>query len=170
MSLIQLWIAVAILFVALLFADQPVDRPDCAPGGADGCVAERIVVLPDPATAANGWVPIETNGIYGVIVPGFDADEFDPGADTYWTPTPADVVAAEAALLADQGSLDHFRQYFGTVENGENKILINGFCDPSDRNWYQGSVFVLDGGDCYFHAIYDVGTDSIENFYYNGAG
>ena len=168
MSFIQFWIAVAIL-VALLFGNQQVDRPDCAPGAdSDGCVVERAVELPDPATAANGWVPIETNGVYGVIVPGFDADEFDPRADTYWTPTPADVELAEAALFLDQGSLDHFRQYFGTVEDGENKILIYGFCDAMGSNWYQETIMVLDGGDCYFHAIYDVQSDTIENFYFSG--
>jgi hypothetical protein len=166
MSFIQFWIAVAIL-ITVLFATQPVDKPDCAPEG-DGCRVERVVALPDPDTAAKGWVPVETNGVYGVIVPDSDADEFAAQADDYWTPTPADIELAEAALFEDQGGIDRFRQYYGTVEDGKQKILINGFCDAFDRNWYQESVFVLDGGDCYFHATYDVETDTIEGFYFNG--
>ena len=167
MSFIQFWIAVAILITLLISTQEPVDVLDCA-DDSDGCRVERAVELPDPDTAANGWVPVETSGVYGVIVPGFDADEYDPGADTYWTPRPVDIELAEAALFLDQGGIDRFRQYYGTVENGKQKILINGFCDAGGKNWYQESIFVLDGGHCYFHAIYDVDSDTIEDFYFNG--
>ena len=166
MSFIQFWIAVAIL-ITVLFSTQPVAKSDCA-SESEGCRVERLVALPNPDTAANGWIPVETNGVYVVIVPDFDADEFDPQADDYWTPTPADIELAEAALFLDQGGIDHFRQYYGTIEDGNYKILINGFCEAGDTDWYQESVFVLDGGDCYFHAIYDVESDSIEDFYFNG--
>ena len=122
--------------------------------------------VPEPA---DGWAPVSFDEFEGVIVPAEDVD--DTGwftMDEAWTPTEEDVIAAEAAIEEDQGQLGHMRQYIGVVEDGEHKIVVNGFCDAWGQNWQAELVFVMDGGDCYFTAIYNVDTDELENFMFNG--
>lgn len=122
--------------------------------------------VPEPA---DGWLPVSFEGFEGVIVPA-EAVEGDPWfqSDEAWTPTEADVVAAEAAIEAEQGPLDHMRQYVGITEDGQRKVFVNGFCDAWDTNWQAELVFVMDGGDCYFTAIYNVETSELESFMFNG--
>ena len=122
--------------------------------------------VPEPA---DGWLPVSFEGFEGVIVPA-EAVEGDLWfqSEEAWTPTEADVVAAEAAIEDDQGPLDHMRQYVGITEGGERKVVVNGFCDAFGQNWQAELVFVMDGGDCYFTATYNVDTAELENFMFNG--
>ena len=35
-------------------------------------------------------------------------------------------------------------------EHGKKEVWINGFCEDSGRNWREGVIWVLDGGNCFF--------------------
>lgn len=121
-----------------------------------------------------GWERVSVDGIEGVIVPAHDAGSLvsrtypDLAGDDYWTPTLADVEAAEAAIAAEQGDLTHRRQYAGYAENGERKVYVNGFCEGFDSKWTIQPVRVEDGGECYFTAVYNVDRDELEMFRFNG--
>jgi hypothetical protein len=115
---------------------------------------------------ADGWTLVNVNGVDGVIVAPEDAIGLGL-AEPFWAPSVTDVFAAEAAIADSEGELDHYRQYIGFTENGDQKILVNGFCNP-DASWTSQVVFVMDGGDCYFTGIYNVDTDELESFTFNG--
>lgn len=166
------WILVALL---ALFAFWQAEQPDCSTfPEADGCAASS------PATvdiiSDSGWETVTVGGSQGVIIPARDAGALVHGTkpeipdEDYWTPTVADVEAAESALLADQGALDHTRQYAGFVENGDRKVFVNGFCDTFSADWTREPVRVDDGGDCFFTAIYNVDRAELEMFRFNGEG
>jgi hypothetical protein len=122
--------------------------------------------VPEPA---DGWIPVSFDGFEGVIVPAEDAGEDGWfSSDEAWTPTEEDVVAAEEAIEAEQGPLDHMRQYIGVTQDGERKIFVNGFCDAWETNWQAELIFVNDGGDCFFGATYNVETGELESFTFNG--
>jgi hypothetical protein len=109
--------------------------------------------------------------VNGVIVAPDAVDEFGLWFGTSletWEPATADVQAAEDALLEEQGALAQFRQYAGFVEDGDRKVLINGFCDAFETNWYRQVVIVMDGGDCFFQAVFNVDTGELERFSFNG--
>jgi hypothetical protein len=170
MSILLSWFGIIVLGFFLVFS-LATSRAgtDCLSRDLDGCgdvIDEHGI--PDPDSAAFGWTPVTVNGIPGVIAPASAAGDFLATADGYWTPDLTDVEAAEAALFADQGELAHFRQYAGIEQDGQRKILINGFCDSMNLNWYRSPMIVMDGGDCFFNAEYDVETDEIESFYFNG--
>ena len=96
-----------------------------------------------------------------------------------WTSTDDDVLQLEAGL-ADyleqnaqpehtriwQELADYKRQYVGIVQDGQAKIYANFFCegDNSDTTL----VIVLDGGDCYFHVLYNVEEEQFSYLSVNG--
>jgi hypothetical protein len=144
--------------------------------GASGFSSEPVVVTvpePDPTAVtmepAPGWEPVTIADIQGVIIPAAAEIDFYSGFDEFWTPTLEDVTAAEAAILEDQGALDHDRQYSGVIDDdGDRLVLVNGFCDTMGTNWMAEPVFVLDGGDCFFAASFNVDTGDLERFWFNG--
>jgi len=113
------------------------------------------------------WQPVDANGVAGVIVGVDDGNAFT-SAEEYWYPGDEDVAAAEQAIAARQGPLEHMRQYVGYIEDGDRKILVNGFCDAFDSDWLHEPVLVLDGGECFFTAVYNVTTGELESFSFNG--
>lgn len=122
--------------------------------------------VPDPA---DGWLPVSFEGFEGVIVPAEAVEDdgwFD--SDEAWTPTDEDVIAAEDAIASEQGQLDHMRQYIGITYGGERKVFVNGFCDAFGQNWRAEIVVVMDGGECFFGATYNVETGELESFMFNG--
>jgi hypothetical protein len=112
------------------------------------------------------WELVEVDGVQGVIVAPSDVAGFGL-PEPYWSPTATDVVEVEKAISESQGELEHYRQYAGFTEDGERKILVNGFCN-AESDWTSEIVFVLDGGECYFTAIYNVETAELESFMFNG--
>lgn len=128
----------------------------------------------DDGISGIGWEVVSVDGIEGVIVPEWDADRLisrtypDLAGDVYWTPTVADIEAAETAIAAEQGALTHRRQYAGFTENGARNVYVNGFCEGFDSKWTTQPVRVEDGGACYFTAIYSVDGDKLEMFRFNG--
>ncbi len=129
-------------------------------------VSPSVEVIEVTEAPAPGWTLVELDGFEGVIV----APEAAAGLgldEPYWAPTVSDVTDAEAAIAEAEGELDHTRQYAGFTQDGERKIFINGFC-TDEPNWTQDIIFVLDGGECFFTAIYNVDTAELESFAFNG--
>ena len=170
------------IFVALVgaFVFWQAEQVDCStsPGGTDACPARRVVVS-TPVLVQNEsreWEEIAVGEISGVIVPERAAGsllssrfpELESG--DFWTPTLMDVKAVESVIAAEQGQLDHMRQYAGFIENGERKVLVNGFCDALGIDWRSAPVLVDDGGECFFTAIYNVDQVTLETFRFNGEG
>ncbi len=168
------------MVVLFFFAVRLENDPDCSnsPGGTEECPARRPARTVAAPTAAvypdGGWEEVTVGEIRGVILPMRAAGSLVHGArpeipeEDYWTPVLADVELAEAAIAGDQGALEHMRQYAGFIENGERKILVNGFCDAFGVDWMSEPVRVDDGGDCFFTAIYNVDRDDLEMFRFNG--
>ncbi len=153
-------IALIMLILAFLGFGFFTVEPDMAVSTVE--VVTEVVEAP-----ASGWTLVDVEGIQGVIVPADAAAGFGLG-ESYWTPTVTDVAKTEAAIAENQGSLlSHTRQYAGIVEDGERKILVNGFCSD-EPNWMSQPIVVLDGGECYFTAIYNVDTSELEQFTFNG--
>lgn len=115
---------------------------------------------------AESWVVVTTDGIEGVIVPPDQAAGLWVTAP-YWQPDVASITRAEEAIEAEQGELSHYRQYVGYTVDGQRMIFINGFCE-SPGDWRSQPVFVLDGGDCYFGATFNVETGELTSFSFNG--
>ena len=111
-------------------------------------------------------MPVTVDGIDVVIVAEDDGNLLGE-AESYWTPAYADVPAAEEAIAAEQGTLEHKRQYVGFGEGGERKILFNGFCDAFGLDWHAGPALVEDGGRCTFEAECNVDTGELERFRFN---
>jgi hypothetical protein len=122
---------------------------------------------------------------YGVILPvKVAAESFGNQGDeaSYWLPTVEDVAKAEALLphyLATSETedahdlppqLDRYgRQYFGILEKGRRVLVINAFCTRLDRKDLRTRlVRMLDGGDCFFQAYYDVAADKFVGLAVNG--
>lgn len=171
-----IWIFV-ILFGFLAFGQASAVDCSNSPGGTEECPARRVSVTPaSPEPSGWVWEEVSVGEIRGVIVPARDAGSLVYGTrpeipdEDYWTPTLADVEAAEAAIAAEQGDLEHNRQYAGFTEDGERKIFVNGFCQSFSADWTREPVLVDDGGDCFFTAIYNVDRDVLEMFRFNGQG
>jgi hypothetical protein len=119
---------------------------------------------------APGWEAVTVDGHEGVILSEEDALRFSWDAEDAWMPAVADIEQAEAAIREQEGDLGHKRQYLGWIVDGERVIYVNGFCDDLGRNWHVEYIAVDDGGDCFFSAMYNVDTDELEYFSFNGSG
>ena len=51
--------------------------------------------------------------------------------------------------------------------NGEKKLYASFYC-PSFDEWERPDVEVADGGDCFFHVVYDVTRGLYESVSVNG--
>jgi hypothetical protein len=63
--------------------------------------------------------------------------------------------------------LDGYRQYAGLIENGDRKIHISSMCTEIGE-WRSSAIIVMDGGSCFWIALYNVDTDEIESLMVNG--
>ncbi len=100
--------------------------------------------------------------------------------ESYWEPTFQDVALLETFVdtylreeLAEvdlaERFRDYYRQYFGYVVDGERYIYGNFFCEiPSEFNWRNTLLDVMDGGDCYFQVQYRVQDGAITALTING--
>ena len=131
-----------------------------------------VVVVQDPpgvifAAAASGRLKASD--------PFFNLD------GPFWTPSTTDIVRLEERFpsflhsskasgckLLRQNTREHIRQYFGFSRNKVRLIYINGFCDAFSQDWKETLVFVMDGGDCFYQAVYDPTADRFLECYVNG--
>lgn len=157
-----------------------------ARGAGDGVDHPCSSAAPGCAVPAPSWPRITTNGVDGVIVPEQHVPELAPwGAsgpiEGVWTPSAGDIAPLEAqiedyAKTSDSGAgnpppttlIDYKRQYAGILEGGERKIFVNGFCWTDGDSWTSQTYIVMDGGDCYFAAVFNVDRQRFERFRFNG--
>lgn len=66
---------------------------------------------------------------------------------------------------ARQGSGDKIWDFDGA---GPQVVMISGFCRTDGTDMSQHLVVVMDGGACFFHALYDPVADAITYFGING--
>jgi hypothetical protein len=96
-----------------------------------------------------------------------------------WNPSKIDIAKAEdsisqiatLAAIHPSNHLDHperdFKQYVPIRQAGRNLLYVNGFC-KAPSYWHTQLVVVLDGGSCYWQALYDPATDKYSNLTVNG--
>jgi hypothetical protein len=97
--------------------------------------------------------------------------------NSYWNVSDEHVTQVNAALIVylqehDEAQLlenfaNYQQQFFGYVVDGQQMIYSNYFCMEFE-DWQTEFVFVLDGGDCFFQAVYDVVSGEIINLSING--
>lgn len=96
----------------------------------------------------------------------------------YWTPAPEDIALLEAQLKSYlEGATppeakviartlgSYKRQYVGYTDGGTRWILVNGFCEEhlkEEDTWRERFVFVVDGGLCFFKALFDTSRSQFE--------
>jgi len=130
-------------------------------------------------------------GIDGVILGADQSQEFGQGGRGF-RPTELDVRRAETALPAflaapadaetkkkrpyeeDQrkkilAKLSTYKRQWAGIDRGKTHVLyMNFLCHYHDDSWRKGAVTVSDGGDCYFHVEYDLGTGQFASLRVNG--
>ncbi|MCX5784638.1 MAG: hypothetical protein NTX59_03020 [Elusimicrobia bacterium] len=99
----------------------------------------------------------------------------------FWEPSSRQILRFEAAFpeylrgnptgrgMPGEDFKSYGRQYFGISKNGKRLIYLNAFCGPErfpNRQMYK--VWVLDGGKCYFHVIYNPAENKFSDLQYNG--
>jgi hypothetical protein len=132
---------------------------------------DEIILIPVP-------------GREGVIFPATHVPRFltDGGA---WTPSAEDVAAGEQRLQAYLTTLPaslrngaaqriaarldwYARQYLGVSWRGRRYLHIN--CFPAGRrsDWQTRLVIMVDGGESYFHLLYDPESGEVSRLSING--
>lgn len=142
----RFWLFIVCLVILLAGCRSPVQTP----------------ASPTPTGEAISWVILDAQRLKPSLQPWLgDRLEGD------WMPTSEQVLQAEAQLpgyIEAQGRADlsgqlgrYRRQYLGLILDGRRILYMNAFCRalPDDR-WREELIFVLDGGDCYFQAEYDM--------------
>jgi hypothetical protein len=138
-----------------------------------------IVDLEEIAPKPVEWPAVTVNGNPGVVAPRHMASDLARSDDTvegYWLPGEDWLVRAEHAVAREAAGipdpqwvpmLDGYRQYAGLIENGDRKIHISSMCTEIG-GWRSSAVMVMDGGSCFWIALYNVDTDEIESLMVNG--
>lgn len=138
-----------------------------------------------PPTGEPNTVELNPNGvIFTIDQTSANLDMFYPQPEGVWTPIAADVAKLEADLLTFLQTAEdpwlrpdppirervpnYMRQYLGIVEEGEQIIYANFFCNSHEIDWHNDYVFVLDGGDCYFQVKYNPATGEFFDLSVNG--
>ena len=131
------------------------------------------------------WEIVEGSGYVGAIVPVSEVESYIRGltgelVQGAWYPTPEQVAELELKLIdaldADPNAVpdlsvrvgEYRRHYAGYVWDGKAYLMVNAFCTPGSDDWAAEPVFVMDGGDCFFHAIYDPTTGTFVSLSING--
>jgi hypothetical protein len=100
-----------------------------------------------------------------------------------WEPTLGDIndVEADLAQITALSNSDpdvnrhienpqeYYRQYLALQIDGRRKFLLNATCSiDHDPNWRKHLVVVMDGGKCFWHAMYDASTRTFSELSVNG--
>jgi hypothetical protein len=105
--------------------------------------------------------------------------------DGTWSPNMADIDGLEANLpyvaemkgykgrccAATMPPDTYYRQYVAVLQGGEKRIFINALCqvEPTE-NWRDRFIGVFDGGNCFWHAMYNPATGHFSDLMVNGIG
>jgi hypothetical protein len=132
-----------------------------------------------------GWQPVSGPGYHGAIVPVDEVAEYVLGLNGVstqgaWTPTKEQIAELEAELPGflrtlssisldlDDRLPEYQRHYMGYVAEGHAYILVNAFCSVPGGNAESEPVIVMDGGDCFFYAVWNPTTATFVDFQANG--
>ncbi len=100
----------------------------------------------------------------------------------YWSPSVADIQAAEDGVIAflqeNESAFftdrpvwerlnEYNRQYIGVVLDDRKILYANFFCSD-DPDWKENFVLVMDGGACYFQFKFDPNTGKFFQLQVNG--
>jgi hypothetical protein len=158
----------------LRFYEEP-GEPSCGGSdGADGCLPPEsgTYITED---GYHGYI-LSTELMQDTAAYFLDTDNADA---TPFVPTEAMVAEAEAALPAYVATaprvtdriIDELasfeRQYLGFETNAGPVLVINALCEPG-FDTANGVVIVMDGGDCFWQATYDLTTHAFTHFSVNG--
>ncbi len=127
---------------------------------------------------AREWHAVTIEGHDGVVIPRQEARELmGDNQQGIWLPSEERLAEAERAMrgvakVDHRGEtvrpeLDGYRQYLGFIEDGDRKIAINSFCTEIS-SWRSQYVMVMDGGNCFWGAVYNVDTGEVEGVRING--
>ncbi|WP_109487682.1 hypothetical protein [Occallatibacter savannae] len=137
------------------------------PGPAAGSHERDFVLL--PADELNLWTKYFGSGTHA----------------EGWEPTLGDMNDAEGALgqIADLSKNDadanrrvddprnYYRQYLAVAVDGKRKLFLNAVCSTDQNaNWRKRLVIAMDGGKCFWHAVYDPATQRYSDLTVNGRG
>jgi len=152
--------------------NDPGDEPDCG----DNC-GEPEASTPVEGSNYSGWImtaDIAEEAAINFLQSGNEV------VISGFAPTEEDVAEAESVLpfflrqqeRATENLIEQLptyqRQYLG-IETDEGRFLIiNGFCDTVGIDPLTSVVVVEDGGDCFWHAVYDLETRTFERLLVNG--
>jgi hypothetical protein len=131
------------------------------------------------------WQIVEGAGYRGAIVPMTEAQIYIKGltgreTQGAWLPSPEEIAALEAKLpvfLSDAPSAKddlaervpgYLRHYIGFVDDAHAYIMVNAFCDELEPGWASEIQIVMDGGDCFFHVVYDPANGTFLDLSING--
>lgn len=132
------------------------------------------------AAKPGDWPTVTVNGNSGVVAPRDEAEGMvwsEEPVTGYWLPGERWLTRAEDAVLREaktipdeerQPMISGYRQYAGYIVNGERKIFINSMCTEFD-GWRSSGILVMDGGNCFWNAVYNVDTDEVELLIVNGS-
>jgi hypothetical protein len=199
------WIIASGLLLTLLAGCQAGPTPTIEPSATPAASVATPTLTPptvEPTIAANSPVmptptlppPAEPTPAanQSIITPEFEGVIFSQenaaagaglvyGAEAYWTPVEADILALEAQLdsyLQQNAPQDYpgpllalgayKRQYVGFVSEGKQLIFANFFCETHGQDWQQTFIAVEDGGPCYFEIEYDPQTETFSSLLIHG--
>lgn len=134
---------------------------------------------------AAAWESVNGPGYRGAIVPAGQVADYvrwlsGETVQGAWTPTPEQVAELEAALPGFIQTLSsvspdlddrlprYQRHYLGYVADGHAYLMVNAFCSIPGGGSIFEPVAVLDGGDCFFYAVWDPAAGAFVGFHVNG--
>ena len=183
-----LW-PIGLLLALLTGCNSPATPPATLAAVATPTQAASPTLPPPTPTAAPTATPVEANQLVttetyeGVIFSQKNAADSQVvyEAETYWTPTEADILTLEEKLgpYLEQAAPQDYpgplkplsaykRQYVGFVAEGKSLIFVNFFCETHGVDWQQELIAVEDGGSCYFELNYEPQSGTFSALYIHG--
>lgn len=161
----------------LRFQDIEFDDPDCGASEADGCIAPEDTATFISGETYSGWI-MTAQQAEAAMAMFVNRDRPYNGMRV----TEEQIAEAEAALPAYVQSqaratprvIDELhtglyeRQYIGYSLEFQFLLVINAYCDDLVYDPSHGVVIVMDGGDCYWNATYDLTQGRFISFSVNG--
>jgi hypothetical protein len=149
----------------LRFQDIEFDSPDCGSGEADGCIAPEDTATFISGETYSGWIMTAQQAedampmfvdrdrpYFGMQVTEEQIAEAEAALPAYVQSQPR----ATPRLIEDLQTGVYERQYIGYSLEFQFLLVINAYCDETGGDPSHGVVMVMDGGDCFWNATYDL--------------